>query len=128
MRNNYAWCLGDKKYAEINIKKNPKHIDEELEIKNEDLDENKINIEPAIFLQDDEEGIIEKDVTLSKLQQTQQNIIEKGCNIGLNFEKTLAKLASWVRDGAAYYQGPQEGEGSYLAEAQHVVMGGDPIY
>ena len=92
MRNNYAWCVSDEKYAEIiTKKKNPKHIDEELDVKNEDLDENKINIEPVIFLPDNEEGIT-GEVTLSKLQETQQTIIEKGCNIGLNFEKAIKKL------------------------------------
>ena len=62
------------------------------------------------------------EVTLSKLQETQQTIIEKGCNIGLNFEKAIEKLSSWVRDGAGYYQGKNEREGSYLAEAQHVII------
>ena len=56
-----------------------------------------------------------------------EKILEKGIKVGVeNFDQTLCRLGSMVRDGAAYYQGGELGEGAWAAECQHKAMGGDP--
>ena len=77
IKNSYPWCLGDKNY--IQISNNDKHVDDQVEMKNNDnSDEIKVD-EPIIFVPDNEVGDLENDIKLSKLQQTQQDSIEKGC-------------------------------------------------